>query len=144
MRFWLDRGVAGFRLDAIDTLLEDPTLADEAYANLDAKGTSEINETLATRKWTASRPKPARDHDIIRNCAMVASYPGDRVLIGETYLPNIQELDKWYGGAAHDELQLPMDTQIGMVKENGSTRTVAQAAERGRDQAPRQPAAAGD
>ena len=31
---------------------------------------------------------------------LVASYPGDRVLIGETYLPNIQELDKWYGGAA--------------------------------------------
>ena len=39
--------------------------------------------------------------------AMVAKYPGDRVLIGETYLPNTAELDKWYGGTAHNELQLP-------------------------------------
>jgi alpha-glucosidase len=35
------------------------------------------------------------------------------VLIGETYLPNTAELDKWYGGAKKDELQLPMDMIIG-------------------------------
>ncbi len=29
MRFWLDRGVAGFRLDAIPSLFEDPQLRDE-------------------------------------------------------------------------------------------------------------------
>jgi alpha-glucosidase len=46
---------------------------------------------------------------------VVASYPGDRVLIGETYLPNIQELDKWYGSASHNELNLPMDMQIGFA-----------------------------
>jgi alpha-glucosidase len=46
---------------------------------------------------------------------LVASYPGDRVLIGETYLPNIQELDKWYGGAGRNELNLPMDMQIGFI-----------------------------
>jgi alpha-glucosidase len=44
---------------------------------------------------------------------MVDSYPGDRVLIGETYLPNTAELDKWYGGAAKNELQLPMDMLVG-------------------------------
>ncbi len=53
-------------------------------------------------------------HDVIRRMrAMVAAYPGDRVLIGETYLPNTAELDKWYGGAAQDELQLPMDMLLG-------------------------------
>jgi alpha-glucosidase len=45
--------------------------------------------------------------------AMVANYSGGRVLIGETYLPNTAELDKWYGGDAHNELQLPMDMLIG-------------------------------
>jgi len=29
MQFWLDRGVAGYRLDAIPTLFEDPKLRDE-------------------------------------------------------------------------------------------------------------------
>ncbi len=55
-------------------------------------------------------------HDVIRRMrAMVAKYPGDRVLIGETYLPNTAELDKWYGGEKKDELQLPMDMIVGMV-----------------------------
>jgi alpha-glucosidase len=42
-----------------------------------------------------------------------SKYPGERVLIGETYLPNTAELDKWYGGTRHDELQLPMDMIVG-------------------------------
>jgi alpha-glucosidase len=45
---------------------------------------------------------------------MIDSYPDDRVLIGETYLPDVMALDKWYGGANKDELQLPMDTQVGV------------------------------
>ena len=49
--------------------------------------------------------------------AMVDQYPGDRVLIGETYLPNTADLDKWYGGAAHDELQLPMDMLVGFSQD---------------------------
>jgi alpha-glucosidase len=45
----------------------------------------------------------------------VDKYPGQRVLIGETYLPNITELDKWYGGAKRNELHLPMDMQVGFI-----------------------------
>ncbi len=115
LRFWLDRGVAGFRLDAIDTLLEDPTLADEAYVR-DKNGNIEINETGDKKVDGLKSENLPEVHDIIRNLRKVVdSYPGDRVLIGETYLPNIQELDKWYGGAAQDELQLPMDMQVGMI-----------------------------
>ncbi|HEY4973721.1 MAG TPA: alpha-amylase family glycosyl hydrolase, partial [Steroidobacteraceae bacterium] len=55
-------------------------------------------------------------HDSIRHMrAMIASFPGDRVLIGETYLPNTAELDQWYGGERHDELQLPMDMLVGFT-----------------------------
>jgi alpha-glucosidase len=39
------------------------------------------------------------------------------VLIGETYLPNVEELDKWYGGTKHDELNLPMDMQMGFTNQ---------------------------
>jgi alpha-glucosidase len=39
-------------------------------------------------------------------------FPGTRVLIGETYLPNIQELEKQYGSSDHPEFHLPMDTQV--------------------------------
>jgi alpha-glucosidase len=115
MRFWLDRGVAGFRLDAIDTLLEDPSFGDEENV-LDKDGKIEIDafgEKRVDSKKTDNLPEI---HDIIKRMrTMIASYPGDRVLIGETYLPNVQELDKWYGGSAQDELQLPMDMQVGMI-----------------------------
>src|SRR3984957_20806602 len=49
MRFWLDRGVAGFRLDAITTLFEDPTLRDEPLTGkLDPSGFPESNHTLTS------------------------------------------------------------------------------------------------
>ena len=107
MRFWLDKGVAGFRLDAIPTLFEDPNLRNEPeLGGVNAQGDPNLKEI-----YTDNLPEV---HDVIRRMrAMVAKYPGDRVLIGETYLPNTLELDKWYGGAAHNELQLPMDMLVG-------------------------------
>ena len=114
MRFWLDRGVAGFRLDSIDVLLEDSALGDEDYRR-DSKVEilhGRTGQPLTMGNKTSNLPEI---HDIIRRMrAVMDSYPGDRVLIGEAYLPNITELDKWYGGEAKDELQLPMDTQVGV------------------------------
>ena len=108
MQFWLDRGVAGYRLDAIPTLFEDPQLRDEpVLGGVNAQGDPNLNDI-----YTNNLPEV---HDVIRRMrAMVAKYPGERVLIGETYLPNTAELDKWYGGAKKDELQLPMDMIVGM------------------------------
>ncbi|HEX3471977.1 MAG TPA: alpha-glucosidase [Silvibacterium sp.] len=109
VRFWLDRGVAGFRLDAIPTLFEDPQLRDEKEIG----GVNAYGDPNLDNSYTDNLPEV---HDVMRRLRkMVASYPGDRVLIGETYLPNIQELDKWYGGPRHDELNLPMDMQIGFA-----------------------------
>ena len=108
-RFWLDRGVVGFRLDAVPTLFEDPLLRNEPYTGqIDAYGDRAVSDI-----YTNNLPEV---HDVMRRLRKVVdSYPGNRVLIGETYLPNIEELDKWYGGARHDELNLPMDMQIGFI-----------------------------
>jgi alpha-glucosidase len=107
MQFWLDRGVAGFRLDAIPNLFEDPQLRN----NKELGGTNAQGDPNVSDTYTNNLPEV---HDVIRRMrAMIARYPGDRVLIGETYLPNTAELDTWYGGAAHNELQLPMDMLVG-------------------------------
>jgi alpha-glucosidase len=109
MRFWLDRGVAGFRLDAITTLFEDPQLRDEPeLGGRNAQGDQNLSHL-----YTKDLPEV---HGVIRRMrAMVDTYRGDRVLIGETYLESAHDLDRWYGGARHDELQLPMDTQVGFL-----------------------------
>ena len=115
LRFWLDRGIAGFRLDAIPTLFEDPQLRDEPeLGGLNAQGDPNLNDL-----YTNMLPEV---HDVQRRMrTLVDSYPGDRVLIGETYLPDTRELLKWYGGAAHDELHLPMDTLVGFHAEGGAS-----------------------
>jgi alpha-glucosidase len=115
MRFWLDRGVAGFRLDAVPTLFEDVQLRDEPVA---APGRNAQGDPLLSDIYTNMLPEV---HDVLRRLrVMVDGYPGDRVLIGETYLPNTAALEPWYGGASHDELQLPMDTLVGFHTEGGT------------------------
>jgi alpha-glucosidase len=109
LRFWLDRGVAGFRLDAITTLFEDAQLRNEPQQS----GVNAQGDPIVTRIYTDNLPEV---HGVIRRMRkMVDRYPADRVLIGETYLPNTAELDKWYGGTHHDELHLPMDMLVGFT-----------------------------
>ena len=108
MRFWLDRGVAGFRLDAITTLFEDPQLRDNpALGGRNTQGDPNLSDI-----HTNNLPEV---HNVMRRMrTMTNGYSGDRVLIGETYVPQTHDLDPWYGGAAHNELHLPMDTLLGM------------------------------
>ncbi len=97
MRFWLDRGVAGFRLDAIETVYEDPGLRNIPVGS----------NRMAARGITMDLPEV---HDLLRRMrALTDSYPGQRVLIGELFARDMATLDSFYGGAAKDELQLPMD-----------------------------------
>jgi alpha-glucosidase len=55
-------------------------------------------------------------HDVIRELRKVADETQGRkvILIGETYLASIKDLDQWYG-ANNDELDLPMDMQVGFI-----------------------------
>ncbi|MBT9332488.1 glycoside hydrolase family 13 protein [Paracidobacterium acidisoli] len=115
VRFWVDRGVAGFRLDAITTLFEDPKLTNEK--EIPGKdGKPMINAygdvTLAETE-TNNLPEV---HDVLRELRKVTdSYQGRQVvLIGETYLSSIADLRKMYG-LHNDELQLPMDMQVGFI-----------------------------
>ena len=108
MRFWLDRGVAGFRLDAITELFEDAKLRDAPVLG----GTNALGDPNLSDIYTKNLPEV---HGVMRRLRrMVDSYPDDRVLIGETYLARTSDLDAWYGGAHHDELHLPMDTLVGL------------------------------
>lgn len=115
LRFWLDKGVAGFRLDAIPTLFENPDMKDEITVK-DANGQEKHNvagDVMVMDTQTNNLPEV---HDVLRRMrTLVSSYPGDRVLVGETYLSDVVELNKMYGGDKHDELQLPMDMHMAII-----------------------------
>jgi alpha-glucosidase len=120
IRFWLKRGVGGFRFDAITELFEDPALTDEGFV-LDKDGKPEINaygDPVLDNTKTSNLPGL---HAVVQEMRATADafdsneFPGTRVMIGETYLPNIAELAKMYGPAGKPEFHLPMDTQVGFI-----------------------------
>jgi alpha-glucosidase len=120
VEFWLKRGVGGFRFDAITTLYEDPSLADEGVV-LDKDGKPVINaygDPQLDNSKTDNQPGLHAVMQEIRETTDAftsTKFPGTRALIGETYLPNIEELAKMYGPAGKPEFHLPMDTQIGFI-----------------------------
>jgi alpha-glucosidase len=107
-RYWMERGVAGFRLDAIGTLFEDPALADNPVD----PGVNWLGDPNMRHEHNTDLPEV---HDVVRDLRQLAdSYPGDRVLIGETGGQTIAEIARWYG-AKRDEFQLPMNFRFANV-----------------------------
>lgn len=92
MRFWLDRGVDGFRVDALRRLIKDDKLRDNPL-NPDYRPERPDFESVIPY-YTADRPEV---HVVIAEMRRVLEeYEGDRLMIGEIYLP-IEHLMAYYG-----------------------------------------------
>ncbi len=100
-RWWYKRGVSGFRLDAVDTLFEDPNLTDNPVipGQKNAYG-----DPVEKNVYNTKLPEV---HDVLRGLRQVADQY-HAVLIGETWTHDIAELNRYYG-QGNNELQLPMD-----------------------------------
>ena len=98
MRFWLKHGVAGFRLDATPYLLEDTTWPNDPDP---AKGPE-----VGLKPYNSGLPG---NHPIMRGLRRITdSFPGDRVMLGESNIATIEGLRAVYGKHL-DEVNLPMD-----------------------------------
>jgi len=108
VRFWMDKGVSGFRLDAITSLFEDPQLRDEKVL----PGKNAYGDPIVTREYTDNLPEV---NTVLQQLRQVTDKYTGSVLIGETYVQSASDLRKLYGTADHPQLQLPMDTQFGFL-----------------------------
>jgi alpha-glucosidase len=99
-RWWYRRGAAGFRLDAVDTLFEDPDLRDNPVE----PGTNKFGDPKEVNQYNSKLPEV---HEVLTNLRKVAD-EYSAVLIGETWTKSIDELKEYYGGHGN-ELQMPMD-----------------------------------
>ena len=112
LQFWMQHGVAGFRIDAVSRLFEDPQMRDDPYL----PGINAYGDRNIQHKYTDDLPEV---HEVLRELRKVVdAYGGDPVLVTEADEPNVTELTKMYGvDGWNDEVQLPMDFQIADVNE---------------------------
>jgi alpha-glucosidase len=90
LRFWLDRGIDGFRIDVVHLIGKDPALPDDP-------------PDRALLPHVALHDDPATHVLLRRLRAVVDSYEGDRVTVGEVVLSS-RRVATYYG--ASDELHL--------------------------------------
>jgi alpha-glucosidase len=105
MRFWLDRGVDGFRVDVAHSLAKQPGLPDMDLSIL--PGPDELATTPSTEdiRWD-------RDgvHDYHRGFRRVLdSYPGERMAVGEAWVADPTRLAHY---VRPDELNLTFNFEL--------------------------------
>ena len=121
MLFWLDRGVDGFRIDALEVLLKDEQFLDNPLNPLWKPG--DPSNTRLIEHYVVDQPGM---HDIMKEMrAMTESYD-QRVLIGELYLP-LERLMPYYGEQL-DEIHLPFNFQF-VTMPTWETRAIRQVVE---------------
>jgi alpha-glucosidase len=91
LRFWLEKGVDGFRVDVMWLIIKDDQYRDNPSNPEYGPGQSSGNSLLTV--YNSNRPEV---HAVVAEMRSVLdNYPG-RVLIGEIYLP-VKELMAYYG-----------------------------------------------
>ncbi|MDQ2891979.1 MAG: alpha-amylase family glycosyl hydrolase [Pseudomonadota bacterium] len=106
LRFWLDRGVDGFRIDVLWHMIKHADFPDNPANPAYAPAMGEMHRVL--QHHSTDQPEV---HGIAAEMRGIAdSYTGERVLIGEIYLP-VERLMDYYGRDA-PEVQLPFNFQL--------------------------------
>jgi alpha-glucosidase len=109
LRFWLDRGVDGFRVDVMYHLIKDAQFRDNPPNPDWREGQNPYRRLLPV--YSIDQPEV---HDIVAMMRRVFDEYDERVMIGEIYLP-IERLVRYYGengSGAH----LPFNFQLILQK----------------------------
>ena len=99
IRFWLDKGVDGFRLDASSVYSKDKEYRDNPVKTKDS-------EEFASQHHLYDKDLP-ENHQIIKEIRSIIDEYDDRVLIGETFISSGLYESVIFRGVNNDELHLP-------------------------------------
>lgn len=102
IRFWLDRGVDGFRLDASSVYSKDIYFRDNPMKY----GSSDKNDyNNYHHLYDKNLPE---NHQILKEMRAIADEYGSRVIIGETFIDSRLHDSVAFYGVNNDELHLPI------------------------------------
>jgi alpha-glucosidase len=100
LAFWLDRGVAGFRIDVCNIIIKDAQLRDNPPATVE----DTFEEQLFGQRsvYNANRPEV---HEVLRHWRTLTDGYPEGVLLGETPVETVEALAAYYGTGG-DELHM--------------------------------------
>src|SRR5690606_4586156 len=93
MRFWLERGADGFRVDVMWHLIKDAHLRDNPPNPDYVPGHGQPPYNALIPAYSTDQPEV---YEVVREMRTLVDAYGERVLIGEIYLP-IRQLVAYYG-----------------------------------------------
>src|ERR671923_1053177 len=101
LRFWFERGIAGFRIDVCHAIVKDRELRDDPAVT--EEDHPELRKRALKHVFSMNRPEV---HDVLRRWRTLADgYEPRRTLVGETYVLDLDQLVPYYGNG-EDELHL--------------------------------------
>ena len=103
MRFWFDRGVDGFRIDVLWHIVKADGLPDNPPNPHWEPGHNKRDRVLQLH--STDQPEA---HAIAAEMRELADAYGERVLIGEIFLPN-DRLARWHGTPERPQVHLPFN-----------------------------------
>ncbi len=107
MRFWLDRGVDGFRVDVGQGLAKPPGLPDMDLSRIEIVGEASM-PSPADLRW--DRDGVHEHHRGFRR--VLDSYPGDRMAVGEVWASDDERLARY---VRPDELNLAFNFDLSVA-----------------------------
>lgn len=110
LRFWMRRGVDGFRVDVIWLLAEDERYLDEPEnpdANREVIG-GQVEHSTLVHIYTQDQPET---HEYIREMRRVIDEFDDRMMVGEIYLP-LDKLLPYSGTPSEPMVHLPFNFHL--------------------------------
>ena len=107
MRFWLEKGVDGFRMDVLWLLIKDDLFRDNPVNPQWHQGDDDSWSVLP--EYTANRPETLEIVEEMRGCWK--NVDGERVLIGEIYLP-VAELVRLLRSRRLNGAQMPFNFHL--------------------------------
>ncbi|HEX6655650.1 MAG TPA: alpha-amylase family glycosyl hydrolase [Candidatus Limnocylindria bacterium] len=108
-RWWLDRGVDGFRIDAAPMIMKDPQFRDPGDAPPPANLRSLGSWISYFDGYSHAHPD---QHELYRSFrSLLDAYPDDRVAIGELHHPDFDVWAQYYGELL-DEIHVPFNFHL--------------------------------
>ncbi len=104
-RFWLDRGVDGFRVDVGHSMAKEPGLPDMDLAVLEPIDGDAPPRSIDDIRW--DRDQVHDFHRAMRR--LLDAYPGDRMAVGEVWVADTERLSRY---VRPDELNLAFNFEL--------------------------------